>query len=229
MTQPSAAEQARTVLAHARVAMLTTYPRLGRSLTTAVAIGDEGGDVVLQLTRDSSAAADLALRPVASLRIAPPDQPTVVVTGSAHLLPQRDPRQLSTFRLQIKAVRLGEAPGIAVPVSQFRAAQPDPLAGDRRSSWPTCARIMAPSWRPACAARGTSTPSGPTRPRWTGSASRSTPSTLRGSRGCESRSLHRSSVCATWTPGWPCCSAPRAYAQTAPPTSLASRSGSRWG
>ncbi|BEP13316.1 DUF2470 domain-containing protein [Acidothermaceae bacterium B102] len=130
MPQPTAAEQARTVLAHARVALLTTYPRLGRSLTTAVAIGDEGGDLVLQLTHDSAAAADLTLRPVASLRIAPPGHPTVVVTGSAHPLRQRDPRQLTTFRLQIKAVRLGEGPGVPVPVSQFLAALPDPLADE---------------------------------------------------------------------------------------------------
>ncbi len=53
MGSPGPAELVRTAVAQARVATLTTYPRLGRPERTPVSVRDDAGALVLSLAADA--------------------------------------------------------------------------------------------------------------------------------------------------------------------------------
>ena len=130
-TRPSPAEVARTAVASASAGGLTTYPRAhaARPHHTQVALEpDVDGLPILQLDPRSLAASQLLSRPVATLRVAPANGPAVLLHGSAHRLPAR--RGSSRYRVEVVAVRLAVPQWQPVPLTQYRAAVPDPLRQD---------------------------------------------------------------------------------------------------
>ena len=128
MTRPSRAELARTALASARVGALTTYPRHGAPRPTQVSVRDDHGSVVLGMSVRSWAAADLASRPLATLRIHPAECRPVTTHGAVRVLPRR-PDGLALFRLQVAAVRIGSR-SEPVDITDYRRAEPDPLRAE---------------------------------------------------------------------------------------------------
>jgi putative heme iron utilization protein len=127
---PSPAELARTTVARARVAALTTYPRRApaRPHLTSVAVGcSADGCPVVQLASGSRAAAHLLARPLATVRMAPVGGETVTVHGAAHRLAGRDAAGTLAFRVEVGAVRLGAASPTPVGAEAYRRAEPDPL------------------------------------------------------------------------------------------------------
>lgn len=127
--RPTPAERARTALASARVGSLLTYPRgscVPPISTTVVLEGSEGGGLVIRVPPASLAAAQLRVRPLATVQVAPPGCETVTVQGIGHhLAPSGE--GLLRYRVAVAAVRIGERPRAAVPVEEFWAARPDPL------------------------------------------------------------------------------------------------------
>ena len=128
-TRPTPAERARTALASARIGSLLTYAR-GRCVpprrTTVALEGDDEGSLVIRLPPGSLAAAQLRVRPLATVQVTPPGCETVTVQGIGHhLAPSGD--GLLRYRLTVAAVRIGERSRTAVPVAEFWAALPDPL------------------------------------------------------------------------------------------------------
>jgi len=127
---PTLAEQARTAVARARVAGLTTYPRLTRPTLATVSVRDDGGALVLSLAPSAPAVTDLTVRPLGTVRVAPAGCATVTVQGAVARLPGPDGGGLAWFRLDVGAVRLGERRGGVVEVADYWAAEPDPLRED---------------------------------------------------------------------------------------------------
>ena len=125
MAHPTPAELARTAVACAQVAALTTYPRHSRPATTQVRVRDEHGELVLSLSPNSWAAADLGMRPVGTVLIAPLGCQTVTAQGVVHPLPDQHDG-LACFRLEVRSVRIGRS-AQAVDVAEYRLAAPDPL------------------------------------------------------------------------------------------------------
>lgn len=123
----SPAEQARTAVAAARAGWLLTYPRSApaRPHGTCVAVlGEDGGRPVVGLARGSLAVAQLLVRPLGTLTVAPARGPAVTLQGRAVRLD--DDGDLLRVRLEVGAVRLGDAR--AVPCADYLAADADPLA-----------------------------------------------------------------------------------------------------
>lgn len=136
---PTAAEQARTAVALARVGTLTTYGRRTgtQPRTTTVSVQGDGADLLLRLRADCPATADLLCRPLATVQVGPPGYDPVLLRGGAERLPGRDALGRLAFRVAPCAVRVGAAPD-PVPVEDYRAAAPDPL---REAAQPLLAHL----------------------------------------------------------------------------------------
>ena len=129
MAQPSSVTAlARTAIAHARVAALTTYPRHARPATMQVRVRDDHGALVVSLSPRSWAAAHLALRPVGTVRVAPVGCQSVTAQGAGRRIPDQSDG-VACFRLEVKSLRIGRSAD-AVDISEYRLAVPDPLCGD---------------------------------------------------------------------------------------------------
>jgi hypothetical protein len=127
VAHPSSAELARTAVARARVAALTTYPRHARPVTTQVRVRDDHGALVVSLSPRSWAAAHLGVRPVGTVRVAPLGCQSVDLQGALRRMPDHD--GLACFRFELKSIRIGRRAD-AVDVSEYRRAAPDPLSWD---------------------------------------------------------------------------------------------------
>lgn len=144
MDAPHPAEQARTAVAQARLATLTTYPRLARPALTTVSVADQDGGLLITVRGSAPAVADLALRPLATVRVAPAFCEPVTIQGEVQRLPNAPCRsggsrahaepsevfESARFRLEVGAVRLGTAGRQVVDVQDYWAAEPDPLRED---------------------------------------------------------------------------------------------------
>ena len=133
MTLPDPAELARTSLAQARVAALTTYPRSAPArprLTSVTMACQDDGRPVIRVGAGSRAAVDLLARPLATVRVSPVGGETVTVHGGAQRLPGRDECGRLAFRVEVGAVRLGVVRHATVDLHAFDAAEPDPLRDD---------------------------------------------------------------------------------------------------
>lgn len=131
MPVPPPAERARTSVARARVAALTTYPRAApaRPHLTSVAVEcGPPGTPVIRVAAGSQAAGHLLARPLATVRVAPVGGDTVTVHGAAQRLPGRDENGRLRFRIDVGAVRLGDQPATPVDPDAYRSAECDPLA-----------------------------------------------------------------------------------------------------
>ena len=133
MSLPPPAERARTSVARARVAALTTYPRHApeRPVLTSVTIacGSQGCPVVL-VEAGSEAAGHLLARPLATVRVSPVGGDTVTLHGAARRLAGRDPEGRLRFQVDVGAVRLGDGVPVPVDPADYRAAACDPLADE---------------------------------------------------------------------------------------------------
>jgi hypothetical protein len=127
VARPSTAELARTAVARARGGTLTTYSRAGAA-TTLVPVRDDHGALVLGLCPSDLAVADLTLRPLGSIRVAPVHCAIVKLEGTVRRLAD-DCDGLARFRLEVAAVRIGRVPQ-PVEVRAYRRAEPDPLRDD---------------------------------------------------------------------------------------------------
>lgn len=127
--RPTPAELARTSLARARVAALSTWPRSApaRPRLTSTAVADDAGCPVVRLAPGSPAARELALRPLASVTVRPAGCPTVTVHGQADRVPHDDVDGLQAWRVAVGAVRLGRTAPAQVAVQDYLDAAPDPL------------------------------------------------------------------------------------------------------
>ena len=124
--RPSPAARARTAVAAATIARLTTYSRRApvRSVVTGVDVeGEDRGRPVVLVPAGSLAAVQLLARPLASLQIAPPGHEPTTVHGGVRRLPGTDEGRLR-YRVEVGAVRVGH--GEPVPVESYLAAEPDP-------------------------------------------------------------------------------------------------------
>jgi len=129
-TMPTWAERARTAVACARAGALTTYPRQRRPMMTTVLVSEDAGRMELRLPADSAAARTLAVRPVATVRVAPPHCEVTTVLGAVRRLPGRDGDQRIRFLLDAGAVRVGSTCHRVLDADAYRAAEPDPLRDD---------------------------------------------------------------------------------------------------
>ncbi len=131
--EPSAAERARTAVSVSRVGTLHTYGRASCGgaapvRTTLVSVHDLGdGGVQVSLRYGSQAAVDLFRRPLATLTVAAAGHPATILAGGSRRLPGRDPEGRLRFRVDPVSIKLGGSP-LPVALSDYRAAQPDPLA-----------------------------------------------------------------------------------------------------
>lgn len=121
---PTAAELARTAVARARVASLTTYPLGAGATRTVVAVEDDRGDVLVHLEPESPVVQHLAACPLATVRLAPPGCRAVVGRGCARRCDDAGGR--ASFRLCLEEVRVGPGERPVLP-HDYERAQPDPL------------------------------------------------------------------------------------------------------
>lgn len=131
MLVPLAAERARTAVARARVAALTTYPRRApaRPHLTSVAVeAGPGGQPIVRVEPGSLAAAHLLARPLASVRVCPPGADVVTVHGAARRLPGRADDGRLVFQIEVGAVRLGD--NAPVDPAAYRAAAVEPASDE---------------------------------------------------------------------------------------------------
>lgn len=130
MDVPTLAERARTSVAEARVATVTTSSRLGRQVSTLMGIhaADDGAPVIA-LNAGSSAAAILRRRALATMQLDPPDWDPVTLQGRFRLLLGCD-AQLLLFRLDVGSVHLGQRRPTVVELEDYRSCEPDPLRQD---------------------------------------------------------------------------------------------------
>lgn len=131
-TRPSPAERARTALACARAGSLLTYGR-GRCVpphrTTVAIEGDDESSLVIHVPGDSLAAAQLLVRPLATVQVTQSGCEMLTLQGAGHRLSPSGDGMLR-YQVNVAAVRLGERIRVAVPVEEFWAAHPDPLRDD---------------------------------------------------------------------------------------------------
>ncbi|MDP9459235.1 MAG: DUF2470 domain-containing protein [Actinomycetota bacterium] len=97
--------------------------------TTVALEGDDEGILVIRVPRGSLAAAQLLVRPLATVQVAPSGCEMLTLQGAGHRLPPSADGMLR-YRVEVAAVRLGERTRSAVPVEEFWAARPDPLRDD---------------------------------------------------------------------------------------------------
>lgn len=123
---PSWAERARTCVASARAGLLTTYPRRPpQPLSASVSVSDDGGSIVFDLPADCDAVRTLALRPLATIHVAPLGCELTWVHGAVRRM--RAVGAIATYRLEPGAVRIGRCGSRPVDTVAYRAAEPDPL------------------------------------------------------------------------------------------------------
>lgn len=136
--QPSTAELARTALARARVATLTSRGR-GPSVDSLAVVSVDGsasGEPLLQLERTSPMVRRLAACPVATIAIAAPSPfVSLQLTGPA-MQCKGDGEDLRSFRLSLLSARLvAWRKVVPVPLGAFHAASADPL-------WPHAVQVL---------------------------------------------------------------------------------------
>jgi hypothetical protein len=129
--EPTLAERARTALARAKAASLVTKGCGARAGTvTVVAVEDQpDGRPLVRLEDSSPTVRELAGPPVATLAVAGP-QPFSRLELTGPLKPHRASRRADrTYRLSPLTCRLVGATSVPLPLGEFHAARPDPLAG----------------------------------------------------------------------------------------------------
>lgn len=122
---------ARTSVASARVATLTTYarqPHAGGTTTVTVA-GAADGSVEVALSLRAHAVRQLLARPLATVCVAPPWCEPVTLQGAATRLPGADQTGRIRFRVAAAAVRIGHGRHPVDPL-HYAEAEPDPLRHD---------------------------------------------------------------------------------------------------
>jgi len=129
-TRPTPAELARTAIASACVGCLTTYPRTRPAHphhTRVVLEPDVEGRPVVRLASGSQAVAQLLARPLATLRVGVPGTSAVLVHGSVQRLVAE--RGQLRYQVDVVAVRVRVTSPHWQPVrlTDYRAADPDPL------------------------------------------------------------------------------------------------------
>jgi hypothetical protein len=131
MDHDRSAVLARTSVACARVAAVTTYGRRPDThLTTPAAVcALDDGSVDIALRHDAPAARRLALRPLASVRVCPQWYEPVVLHGAVHRRPGFDDSGRVVFNVAVGAVRIGHDRRV-VTAEQYVRASPDPLRHD---------------------------------------------------------------------------------------------------
>ncbi len=133
MDPHEAAVSARTSLACASVAALSTYPRsaLARPHLTSVAVraGGDGRAVVL-LRPDRLAVRQLLARPFGTVHVAPHGCERVTLHGGAQRLSGTDHMGRLRFRIEAGAVRLGDRGETIVETAAYARALPDPVRRD---------------------------------------------------------------------------------------------------
>lgn len=109
-TAPQDAALARAAVDAARVATLVTYGRHpSRQSETAVDVrAREDGSLEVELAPAAHAVRQLLARPLATVHLAPPGHPPVLVHGAARRLPGRNDDGRLVFHVEAAAVRLGE-------------------------------------------------------------------------------------------------------------------------
>lgn len=130
----SAAALARTAVACARVAALTTYARhpSGHTTTPASVSARADGIVEVALAPSSLAVRQLLARPLATVRVSPTWCVPVVLHGAARRLPLADDSGRALFHVQAASLRVG-LEGTPVDAEAYAAAAPDPLRHDAPS------------------------------------------------------------------------------------------------
>lgn len=120
-TAPEDAALARAAVDEARRATLVTYGRHpSRQAETVVDVrAREDGSLEVELAPAAHAVRQLLARPLATVRLAPPGHPPVLVHGAARRLPGRSDSGHLVFHVEAAAVRLDE---------QCRAVDPDRYA-----------------------------------------------------------------------------------------------------
>ncbi|HKG48853.1 MAG TPA: hypothetical protein VKB14_00275 [Actinomycetales bacterium] len=127
-TRPNPAELARTAIASACVGCLTTYPRSRPAQphhTRVVLEPDVEGRPVVRLAFGSQAAAQVLARALATLRVGVPGTSAVLVHGSMQRLAAE--RGQLRYQVEVVAVRVASPHWQRVPLTDYRAADPDPL------------------------------------------------------------------------------------------------------
>lgn len=127
----SSAVLARTAVACARVASLTTYTRQpgGHHVTCTSVRPRTDGSVAVLLSPSSAAARRLLSRPIATVQVAPVGCEPVLLHGAARRLPGVSADGRLVFHVQAAAVRVGQ-PAVPVDEASYLAALPDPLRGE---------------------------------------------------------------------------------------------------
>lgn len=128
-TEPTVAEHARTALAAALAATLLTKGCPARqSAATLVTVDDQSdGRPLVGLDVASPAIRRLAECGVATFAVpAPAPFRGLELTGALEPSESQEP-DVRVFRLEPLACRLTGVAGTTIPISQFRAAAPDPL------------------------------------------------------------------------------------------------------
>lgn len=128
-----AAVSARTALACASVAALTTYPRNAPARThlTNVAVRAQAdGSAVVLLRPDCLAVQQLLARPFGTVHVAPRGCERVTLHGGAQRLSGTDHLGRLRFRIEAGAVRLGDRGQTIVEAAAYASAVPDPVGRD---------------------------------------------------------------------------------------------------
>lgn len=139
-TAPEDAALARAAVDDARLATLVTYGRHpSRQSETVVDVrARDDGSLEVELAPAAPAVRQLLARPLATVHLAPPGHPPVLVHGAARRLPGRSGTGPLVFHVEAAAVRLGEhcravdpdgyAAGAATPVGLLDRRAPYVLA-----------------------------------------------------------------------------------------------------
>lgn len=128
---PRAAALARTAVACARIAALTTYARhpSGHTTTPTSVSGRDDGSVQVALSASSVAVRQLLARPLATVRVSPTWCEPVLLHGSAQRLAAADGAGRVLFHVRTASVRVG-LECLPVDPDAYAAAAPDPLRHD---------------------------------------------------------------------------------------------------
>ena len=127
---PTPAELARTAVAGARVATLAAGRCARPTLVTVVAVVDDAdGQPVIRLERTAPVVRLLSMRPVVRLAM-PATYPfsALSLAGRLEDCPS-DREQCRAFRLSVLGARLLGESEVPIPLTDYRAARPDPLWG----------------------------------------------------------------------------------------------------
>ncbi|MET0837614.1 MAG: hypothetical protein ABWY19_02455 [Marmoricola sp.] len=128
-TEPDLAQRARTALAQAEVGSLVgrSARPASRSVTVVRVTDQPDGQPVVELEPGSSMVRLLSWWPVVTVSVpGPAPYRALHLTGTAK---EREPldERLCAYRLTLLSTRLVSTTSVTVPVSEFKAAEPDPL------------------------------------------------------------------------------------------------------